>query len=193
MTNTPGNMKTTLQLNSATVGFLYQEPTVKTSNLLFYCLVAHLFFCVAGMNSAAFDPGEAAFDILYGGVVYVFFSWLKNLDPQRKKRAIKNFNENFKNYLVTAKWVSLVVGLALFVYFLYCGCSIWDSAWVSLLCAILACLSAILPVLVADKIINRSSLSHARPRMPAQFISTDIFSTRVLPVPLSPPRAHLAT
>jgi nicotinamide riboside transporter PnuC len=176
MTNTPEN----------------QEST-EASNLLFYCLVAHLFFCVTGMNSAIFSPGEVAFDILYGGVVYGYFGWLKNLDPQQKKRAIKNFNENLKSYMETARWVSCVVGLALFLYFLYCGCSTWDSAWVSLLCAIFACLSAILPVWVADKIINRLSLSHARPRMSAQFIPTDIFPTLVLPVPLSPPRTHLAT
>lgn len=166
---------------------------MKASNLLFYCLVAHIFFCVAGMNAAVFDPHEAAFDILCGSFVYLFFTFILKIDSQQKKRAIKNFNENLKSYMVTARWVSCVVGLALFVYFLYCGCSIWDSAWVSLLCAILACFSAILPVWVADKIINRSPLSHPRPRMSAQFIPTDIFPTRVLPVPLSPPRTHLAT
>lgn len=180
------------QFNSAAVGFLHQESTVKASDLLFCFLLIHLFFCVTGMNSFILDPGETTFDIVYSCVVYLFFAWIGGLDIQRKKKAIKNFIENIPDYMSTARQVSCVVFLALFVYFVICGCSALDSAWVSLLIAFFCYLSAILPIMVAGRLLNSHSLFYSLPRFIVLPHTEDTFPTRPIPVPLSPPRVYLA-
>ncbi len=187
MKHDPDNIKTILhQLNSATVGFLHQESTVKVSNLLFYFLLAHLFFGVTGMNASVFNASEITQDIAYSSLLYWFVSFVKNCSLSQKKRAVKRFNENRPNYKKTVVWVSCLVLFTMFAYFIHCGCSVFDSIWVSMLFASFAYLSALFPDFIADIILNRPSLLLSKLISTTLPITKSVFLTRVTPVPTRP-------
>lgn len=193
MKHDPDNIKTILhQLNSAAVGFLHQESTVKVSNLLFYFLLVHLFFGVTGMNSSVFNASEITQDIAYSSLLYWFVSFIKKLTPDQKKRAIKNFNENRPNYKKTVVLVSCLVFFAIFVYFIYCGCSVFSSVGTGILFASFAYLSAIVPDWAVDIILNRPALPLSTSICTTLPITKSVFFTRVTPVPTRPAIQSLA-
>jgi len=181
------NIKTILhQFNSAAVGFLHQESTVKVSNLLFYFLLVHLFFGVTGMNTSFFNVSEITQDIAFSSLLYWFVSFKKKLTPSQKKRAIKNFNGNRLNYKKTVVWVSCLVLFAMFAYFIHCGCSVFDSIWVSMLFASFAYLSAIVPDWAVNILLNRPLSSLFTSIYTILPITKSVFFTRVTPVPTRP-------
>ena len=187
MKHAPDNMKTIPhQINSADVGFLHQESTVKLSNLLLYFLLVHLFFGVTGMNASVFNASEITQDIAYSSLLYWFVSFVKNCSPSQKKRAVKNFNENRPNYKKTVVWLSCLVLFGVFAYFIHCDCSVFDSILVSMLFASFAYLSALFPDFIADIILNRPSLFLSKLISTPLPITKSVFFTRVTPVPTRP-------